>query len=95
MSEPNYKAHLFVCTNRRDNGRCCASKGSQELRDRVKKAAKERWGKTVRVNSAGCLGQCDEGIAAVVYPQGKWLLNLKGDDDQKLIDALERAQERK
>ncbi len=39
-----YQAHVFVCTNRRPDGHkdgCCASKGSEQLRNYMKKKAKE------------------------------------------------------
>jgi (2Fe-2S) ferredoxin len=97
MSEKKHEleAHLFVCTNRRENRECCASKGSEELREKVKKAAKARWGKRVRVNAAGCLGHCEEGIAAVLYPEGRWFVGLSKDDAALLEQALEDALEKK
>lgn len=86
-----FEAHLFICTNRRENGECCASKGSEELREKLKKTAKARWGKRVRVNAAGCLGHCERGIAAVLYPEGRWFVDLKKDDVEPLERALEQA----
>ena len=91
-----FKAHLFICTNDRGpdaKRECCMAKGSQEFRDRVKALCKERnlAKGTVRVNSAGCLDQCEYGIAAVLYPKGEWFLNLKPGDEEKLVAAVEKA----
>lgn len=90
----NYKAHLFVCTNDRgpDGKRpSCAHKGSAELRDAVKMAC--RGMKGVRINNAGCLDRCEQGITAVLYPEGQWFENLTKDDTQKLVDAVKKASE--
>ena len=92
--EPSFKAHLFVCTNDRgpDGKRAsCARAGSQELRDQVKKACQQFPPGTVRVNNAGCLDQCEHGIAAVLYPSEHWLLDLTKDDSEKLIAAVKEA----
>jgi (2Fe-2S) ferredoxin len=95
MSEKDLslRAHLFVCTNQKANGSCCGAKGGAELRAAVKELSKARpeWKGKVRINSAGCLGHCEEGIAAVIYPQGKWFTNLKSSDSQLLIDAVDEA----
>ena len=90
-----FDAHLFICTYAREKGANCASRGGQALRDLVKARCKEASGGLgqlkIRVNAAGCLDQCDRGIAAVLYPQGEWFTGLKPDDSQILIIALDRA----
>jgi (2Fe-2S) ferredoxin len=68
--------HVFVCTNQREPGHprgCCQAKASTEIREALK-AAVERAGlkATVRVNTAGCLDQCEHGPTVVVYPEGVW-----------------------
>jgi predicted metal-binding protein len=87
--EKNLKAHLFICTNAREKGESCGQKGSAELRDQVKRICKEKQLKGVRINASGCLGHCEEGITAVLYPQGKWFTELKKDDANKLVSAVE------
>ena len=91
--EPKFKAHLFVCTNDRGpNGKrpSCAHRGAQELRDKVKAACHSRgFGKEVRVNSSGCLDQCEQGISAVLYPSGRWFFNLESGDADQLVAAVE------
>lgn len=98
MTEPmpdlRLDAHLFVCTNTKQNGASCGAKGSAELRDQLKEwAAKDHpeWRGRVRVNASGCLGQCARGIAAVLYPQGKWMTGLVKDDGAQLQRILAEA----
>lgn len=89
-----YKAHLFICTNDRGpNGKreSCGPKGAQELRDKVKTACHKFPKGTVRINGAGCLDKCEQGITAVLYPKGEWFLNLQNTDVEKLVQAVEKA----
>lgn len=92
--EPKFTAHLFVCTNDRGpdaKRESCCPKGSEELRAKVKAACKGLPG--VRINSSGCLDQCERGIAAVLYPSGQWFLDLKNDDAavSTLVQAVTAA----
>lgn len=71
-----FERHLFICVNERaaDHPRgCCASKGGADVAKAIKVAAYSLGLKgRVRVNKAGCLDACEEGISAVVYPEGIW-----------------------
>lgn len=88
----SYKAHLFICTAAPDKKGKCGHKGSEELRSALKKACKqEPWGDQVRINTAGCMDYCEEGIAAVLYPEGKWFLNQTQDDFDRLFKAVKNA----
>jgi predicted metal-binding protein len=92
--EPKFTAHLFICTNDRGpdaKRESCCPKGSEELREKVKKACKEKGFSGVRINSAGCLDQCERGIAAVLYPAGQWFLDLEKDSVDILVDAVEKT----
>jgi (2Fe-2S) ferredoxin len=85
---PPYARHVFVCTNRRPDGApkgCCASKGSEELRLQLKKAADAAGVQNVRVNAAGCLDACERGISIVVYPEGVWYGGVKPEDVDELV----------
>lgn len=93
---PDFKAHLFLCGNDRGPGakrESCCAKGAPELRDKVKELCRARNlpKGSYRVNHAGCLDVCEQGIAAVIYPKGEWHLNLKVGDAERLVDALEKA----
>jgi len=72
---PYFTTHVFVCGNRRPEGHargCCASKGSEKIRDYMKTRVKELKITGVRVNQAGCLDRCELGPCAVLYPEGVW-----------------------
>lgn len=90
-----YQAHLFICQ------KCTIAKAPEDdcqekalnLCLEVKKKTKALYpkdsnGPQVRVSKSGCLGQCEEGIAAVLYPSGKWFLNLTGDESEELVKAI-------
>jgi (2Fe-2S) ferredoxin len=85
------QSHLFICTNDRGEGKAsCAQAGSLALRDAVKagcKAIPHAPG-TLRVNQSGCLGQCEKGIAAVLYPEGTWFLEQKPEDAPSIVHAV-------
>ena len=73
---PNFKQHVFVCTNKRDasdpRGDCCA-RGSEAIRDYLKDQIKQRGlAKDIRINAAGCLDACSMGPTVVIYPEGSW-----------------------
>jgi (2Fe-2S) ferredoxin len=85
-----YKTHVFVCTNSPDKLGKCGSKGSESLRKGLKDQCRDEFGKSVRVNSAGCLGFCEHGIAAVIYPAGEWLLDLKDTDAAEVMEKIRK-----
>jgi len=86
-----YKAHLFICTNRKNGKPCCAEKGAEDLRLKLKEWAKKEFGPSVRINASGCLDRCGEGITAVLYPQNIWLTEIKSTDEEKLKSLLREA----
>lgn len=63
-----YERHVFVC-----DGKRCARAGSDAVRDALKEiVARAGLKQRVRINRAGCLGQCGHGPMVVVYPEGVW-----------------------
>ena len=84
-----FEHHLFVCTNRRQDGsQCCADLGAAEARAYLKKRCKELGihGKgKVRINNAGCMDRCEEGPVLVVYPQGTWYTWVDREDLDEII----------
>jgi (2Fe-2S) ferredoxin len=74
-AQPYFSTHVFVCGNRRPEGHdrgCCASKGSEKLRDYMKARVKEEKIPGIRINQSGCLDRCELGPCAVIYPEGVW-----------------------
>lgn len=84
-----YQRHIFFCTNRREDGSaCCANHGAASMRQYAKERMKALGlhGKDhVRVNIAGCLGRCEEGPVAVVYPEGTWYTYVDQEDIDEII----------
>ncbi len=84
-----YEKHIFVCENERDlksTTGCCAHKGAKEITDALKKRCKEAGLKgKIRVNKAGCLGQCEKGAVIVVYPEGIWYQHVTKDDVEEIF----------
>ena len=88
--EPKIALHLFVCTNQKKTGDGCAPRGGGELKTILKRAARDRgWEDQVRINVAGCLGQCERGVAVVLYPEGKWWLDANAASAGEIVNALE------
>ena len=87
---PFFRAHVFVCCNRRPEGHhrgSCAARGSERLRDYMKARAKELGLEGVRVNMAGCLDRCEFGPTLVVYPEGVWYRPETTDDVDEILRA--------
>lgn len=86
-----YQHHIFICTNQRAEGDpkgCCASKGSEEIRDAFKEEVKKRGLKgTVRANQAGCLDTCAMGPSVVIYPEGVWYTVKTKEDVAEVIES--------
>ncbi len=86
------KKHLFVCTN------CTYTKlGGEEsspeeaitLRRNLKNRIRETEFKdSIKVSAVTCLGECESGIAAVLYPHSKWMLGTRPDDEETLFRIL-------
>lgn len=86
----SFKTHVFVCTNAPGKEGKCGSKNSDNLRAKAKELCHEKYGKgSVRVNSSGCLGFCEKGITAVIYPEGKWHFNLTENSESQLMEAID------
>jgi (2Fe-2S) ferredoxin len=72
-----YHKHVFFCTNQRADGSdCCAKHGAAQARDFMKNKVAElgisNLRNNIRINTAGCMGRCDDGPVIVVYPEGIW-----------------------
>jgi (2Fe-2S) ferredoxin len=86
-----FDKHVFFCVNQRAAGEsCCANAGAQKMRDYVKDKVKalklDADGNRIRINSAGCLGRCEEGPVLVVYPEGVWYTYVDESDLDEIIE---------
>ena len=87
---PQYERHVFVCENLRDPDNpkgCCAAKGARDVRARLKRLAFEAGLRgRIRINSAGCLDQCEHGITIVIYPEAVWYGHVTVEDVDELFN---------
>ncbi len=87
-----YRYHVFVCANARhhplrkscnDNG--IADNALDFLRETVAAAGLSGAGGSVRINTAGCLGRCQEGPALVIYPEAVWYRYQHQEDLRRIV----------
>jgi (2Fe-2S) ferredoxin len=86
-----YYRHVFFCVNQRPEGQdCCANHHAQAARDYVKDKVKMLGFSTeqnrIRINSAGCLGRCEQGPVLVVYPEAVWYTYVTQADLDEIIE---------
>lgn len=87
---PQFKRHIFVCTNARAAGHpkgSCSEKGAEEVLGALKAELRKRGaGADIRANKSGCLDCCEHGIAFVVYPEGTWYRGVTLADIPELVE---------
>jgi predicted metal-binding protein len=89
LHSKNLKAHLFICTNTKSDGSGCGPLNASHLVDELKPWIKENGLKEqLKVTRSGCLGHCQEGVAAVCYPQNQWFTKLASTDGNQLKELL-------
>ncbi|WP_283745774.1 NAD(P)H-dependent oxidoreductase subunit E [Sideroxydans sp. CL21] len=87
----HYDKHVFFCVNQRPAGEdCCNNHQAQAARDYVKDKVKQLGlstdERTMRINSAGCLGRCELGPVLVVYPEAVWYTYVDQSDLDEIIE---------
>lgn len=84
-----YLKHLYVCVNRREEGRsCCAARGGEEIRARLKEYVSRHGLKgKVRVSGSGCMDLCEKGANVMVYPDYRWYHHVTPEDVGGIIQA--------
>jgi (2Fe-2S) ferredoxin len=88
QSELPFRKMLFVCTNARDAGACCAARDGLMLRDTLKAAVKARGlAGTIRVSQSGCQDRCVQGPNIVVMPDNIWYAQVSVEDIPAILDA--------
>lgn len=84
-----YLKHLYVCVNRREDGRsCCAARDGEAVRDRLKEYVNTHGLKgRVRVSGSGCMDFCEKGANVMVYPDHRWYHHVGLTDVDQIIKA--------
>ena len=81
-------AHVFVCTNDREEHDCCAGAGGEEVTAAVKGWLRERdafW-TAVSVSTTDCLGLCSaDGAALTIQPRNEWYSDVTPADVPELL----------
>ncbi len=85
-----YQKHVFVCENIREESDArgsCGQKGSASFRNKLKEEIERRGLKSkIRINQAGCLGTCNQGISMVIYPEGIWYGKVTENDITEIVE---------
>ncbi len=90
LNFPKPLKHIIVCVNEKEEGDCCIKVGGMELFLYLKEFVRAN-GLTsqVWVTKARCLGFCNNsGPTAVIYPEGKWFLEIEEKDYEKIAKDL-------
>ena len=90
-----FERHIFFCLNERKNGEInCAQHQARnafdQCKQKIRNADLSGQGQ-VRVNQAGCLGRCDQGPVAVVYPEGTWYTYVDEADIDEIVESHLKA----
>ena len=85
-----YQTIVFVCVNRREDGRaCCAARGSEAIADALKARIKALGlGGKIRVSKSGCQDVCERGANVMVFPDYVWYEAVTEADVERIIGEL-------
>ena len=83
------KVHLFICTRSREDKANCASKGAEQLVKDLKQWIKsEKLYFDIKVSKSSCLGYCETGISACVYPKNQWMHKISTENIEEIKKML-------
>ena len=83
-----FRKLVLVCTNSREDGKCCADGGSESIRDALKVKIKA-LGLPVRVSKSCCLDMCQTGPTVVIMPDDIWLSEVSMADIDGIVALLQ------
>ena len=82
---PIFKKHLFVCTF----GQSCKETQAGFVFEELKRRIYEKCDKNdIRVNRAGCLGQCGLGPVIAIYPENTWYKGVQISDCAEITQSI-------
>lgn len=83
-----YRRMVFVCTNKREDGRpACGLRGAEAICERLKEEVKIRGltGK-VRALKSGCMDLCEKGPNVMVFPEQILISGVTPEDIPALLE---------
>jgi len=81
QSVPLYKAHIMVC-----GGQGCISSKCGEVVDALRQALeKHNFSDHVKIVLTGCMGPCDMGPVAIIFPDSTFYRRLKPKDAESIV----------
>ena len=85
-----YTQHIFFCNNQRQDGKsCCSQLGAKQMyryaKDKCRADGIMGAGK-IGISESRCLGRCEHGPVAVVYPDNIWYQYIDEDDVDDIIN---------
>lgn len=84
-----YTRHIFFCNNVRDDGKdCCSQLDAKQMYRHAKDKCRDevKLGKGgIGISESRCLGRCEHGPVAVVYPDNVWYQYIDKDDVDEII----------
>ena len=85
----NVKRHLFICCRQKTDKACCHDKQAPTLVKNLKIWLKEEGlYESIKVSQSSCLGHCQEGITACLYPENRWFTQLSLDQEDTIKRIL-------
>jgi (2Fe-2S) ferredoxin len=85
------KKHIFVCTHDRPPGDprgSCKERGAKAVLDALKgELFNEDLLEEAKASGSTCLGHCEHGVTAVVYPDATWYRGLTVEDAEDLVQG--------
>jgi len=78
---PTFRSHVLVCA-----GASCVSSGCEAVAEAIEKSIVDHGlSDEVKVVRTGCMGSCDLGPVAVVYPEGAFYQKLTPEDGALIV----------
>jgi (2Fe-2S) ferredoxin len=84
-----YEKYVFVCENKRTDGRACCAVGGEAVYAALKTEVKNRkLDARIRVSRSGCLDLCVNGPSVLEMPAGHWYQRVQATDASALLDQI-------
>lgn len=83
--------HVFICTNQRKKGKCCAAFSAESvfncLRSEINTKRKQITGNRIKAVKTSCLGQCAAGPNIYIASDDIWYTYSSLEDVSEIVDV--------